>query len=283
MKNFLIKLFIKDYKNVKDAKVRQKYGTLASIFGIISNFIICIMKIILGISFHLISILGDGINNLSDAFTSIVSLIGFKLAAKPADRKHPFGHARIEYIASFIIAIFIELMGFELVIQSFDKILKNESFIKDQLYFIISIIILVFSIIIKLYQCYFNYSLGKTIKSSTLKLTATDSRNDVITSSIVLLGLIISYFTNINLDGYLGIVVGIFIIISTLKYIMEIINQLIGKSPDQEIIDEFIKKIKSYDEVLGIHDLQIHAYGLSSIFATCHVEIDAKKKCIRIS
>lgn len=277
MKNLLIKLFIKDYKNVNNLKVRRRYGTLGACFGIISNLLISSLKMIIGIVFNMVSFIADGVNNLSDAFSSVVSLISFKISSKPADKDHPFGHARMEYVASFIIALFIDFVGIELIIQSINKIIDNHPINNDFSFFIISVIVLSISILLKLYQCYFNYSLGKIINSSTLKLTAMDSRNDVIATSVILIGLIISYFSHFNLDGYLGIAVGLFILISSIKSVIEVVNQLIGQSPEKEVIDSFVKKVTSYEGVLGIHDLQMHSYGISYTFATCHVEIDSKR------
>ncbi len=276
MKHLLIKLFIKNYNDVNDLNVRKKYGILASIFGIITNIFICILKITIGLIFNMISFIGDGINNLSDAFSNIVSLISFKLSSKPADKDHPFGHARIEYIASFIIALFIDFFAIELLIESFEKIFSSSDINNDFSFFIISFVILFISILIKAYQCYFNYSIGKKINSTTLKYTAIDSRNDVITTFVILIGLCISYFAKINLDGYLGVLLALFILFSSIKGVVELTNKLIGAKPDQIIVDKFISKIKSYDGVLGIHDLQMHCYGLNYIFATCHVEIDSK-------
>lgn len=281
MKNILIKLFIKDYRNINRQETRKAYGTLVSFFGIISNTLVCLLKIIFGIIFNMVSVLGDGINNLSDAFSNIVSLIGFKFSSKPADKSHPFGHARIEYIAGFIIALFIDFVGFELIIQSVQKIINNQTNAYDTKFLIIASIVLPISILVKLYQCYFNYSIGKLINSTTLKLTALDSRNDVIATSTVLLGIYISYFSGFNLDGYLGVAVGIFIIFSSIKSVIEVIDQLIGKTPDKKTINQFISYIKAFDGVLGIHDLQIHTYGTNNLFATCHVEIDAEQDVLK--
>lgn len=280
MGKLLARIFIKDYKNVDNPIVRNKYGVVASLFGIISNIIISILKIIIGLLFNMVSFLADGINNLSDAFSSIISLIGFKISSKPADKDHPFGHARMEYISSFIIALFISFVGFELITQSIQKIIANDPINKDISFIIISTILLLISIIVKFTQLFIYYSYGKKIKSETLKITSLDSRNDIIATSTILIGLIISYFTNVNLDGYLGTAVGLFIIISGIKSVIETINELLGQKPDKETIQNLITKIKSYKGVLGIHDLQIHTYGGKNIFASCHVEIDASKNIL---
>lgn len=284
MSKLLIRLFIKDYKNVSDNKVRNSYGTLASIFGIVSNFFICLMKFVVGLLFNIISITADAINNLSDASSSFVSLIGIKLSSKPADSDHPFGHARIEYIAGFIVSILIAALGLILVFNSVETVYlvatNQKSNVKmTNLEFIITIIVLFVAILLKIYQAFFNYKIGKTINSTVLKATAVDSRNDVIATSVVLVGTIISQFFDlgrVSLDGILGILVGVFIGISGYKLIIETADPLLGKSPDIELVNKFSKKIMSYKDVLGIHDLQMHSYGPNVIFATCHVEIDSQ-------
>lgn len=283
MTKLLINLFIKDKNNVHDPKVRRSYGSLASIFGIISNFFICAMKFIVGILFGIISITADAVNNLSDASSSLVSLIGIKLSGKPADSDHPFGHARIEYIAGFIVAILVAALGLLLIYNSAEDIYLvaiGEKHIEKMasLEFIITIVVLVIAILLKIYQAIFNYTIGKRINSSVLKATAVDSRNDVIATSVVLIGTVFSQYITLNrisVDGILGLFVGIFIGISGYKLIIETADPLLGKSPDIEIVNEFTKKIMSYPGILGIHDLQMHSYGPSHIFATCHVEIDS--------
>lgn len=275
MKKLLINLFIKNKDDLSNPIVRKKYGILASIFGIVSNIIVCLLKISAGIIFGLISLVADGLNNLTDASSSIISFIGFKLSSKPADKEHPFGHARIEYIAGFIISLLVAIVGLELVISSFEKLLLWEEAINDLNTIIVTSVILVISILIKLYQCYFNRSIGKLINSTSLIATSVDSRNDVISTSVILLGLIISYFTGFNLDAILGIAVGIFILISGFKLIVETINPLLGEMPSKEVVKSLKDIVLSYEEVLGIHDLQIHAYGPSYTFATLHVEVDS--------
>lgn len=277
MKKLLIKLFIKDKDNIESPIVRKKYGFLASIFGIVSNLIICAFKITLGLLFGLISLVADGMNNLTDASSSIISFIGFKLSSKPADKDHPFGHARIEYIAGFIVSLLVALVGVELIMSSVEKLFLWEEAINDPKTLIITVIVLVFSIGAKLYQCFFNYSIGKKINSTSLKATSIDSRNDAISTFVILIGLIISYFTGFNLDSFLGIAVGIFVLISGFKLIIETANPLLGEKPEKELVKALTDKILSYDEILGIHDLQIHTYGPSYTFATLHVEVDSEK------
>ena len=284
MFTLLTKIFIKNYQNYKDSKVRNDYGTLASIFGIVSNFIICAMKFIVGLLFSIISITADAVNTLADASSSFVSLIGIKLSNKPADNDHPFGHARIEYIAGFVVSILIAALGIVLIYSSIVNIIDVATGAKEivkmeSLEFYITIATLSLAILLKIYQAYVNYSIGKKINSTVLKATATDSRNDVIATSVVLIGTIINYFFTIervSIDGILGSLVGIFIGISGYKLIIETVDPLLGKAPEREIVQELTQKILSYENILGIHDLQMHSYGPNCIFATCHVEIDSQ-------
>ena len=284
MFKLLTKIFIKDSSNVKDNKVRSKYGTLASIFGIISNFIICSLKFVVGLLFNIISITADAVNNLTDASSSFISLIGIKLSNKPADNDHPFGHARIEYIAGFIVSILIAALGIVLIYSSVMDIIDVARGVKvnsrmGTTEFIVTLSILGFAILFKIYQALVNYSVGNKIDSSVLKATAVDSRNDVIMTSVVLIGMIINFFVplgKVSLDGILGCLVGVFIGISGYKLILETVDPLLGKAPEKETVQAFTNKVLSYENILGIHDLQMHSYGPNCIFATCHVEIDSQ-------
>lgn len=279
MDSILVKLFIKDYKNTSSESVRIKYGALASIFGIISNVVICVLKIIVGAFSGALSILADGINNLSDALNSIVALIGFKMSQKKADKEHPYGHQRMEYIAGFIVSVIVCVLGVELILEAVDKIKSNDTSVG---YFYLNIVVLAFAIIVKLYQAILNRSIGKKINSQTLIATATDSRNDVISTSLVLIGLIISRLTGYSLDGYFGLAVGLLVCYSGIKLVIEASNPLIGEAPSKELVLEIEKRIKAHDDVLGIHDLEIHSYGPSIIFASCHVEVDSRGDLISL-
>ncbi len=283
MTKLLIKLFVKNSENINDSKVREHYGLLASIFGIVSNIVVCLMKLILGLIFGLISLVADGLNNLTDAGSSIVSLVGFKLSTKPADSSHPFGHARIEYIAGLIVSLIIVFVGGELIISSVQDIISSfsEEFVPlSDLYFYITLCALAVSILIKLYQGLFYKKIAKRISSATLLAAGCDSRNDVIATSAVLIGLIISKIFSFYIDGYLSLIVGLFILVNGIKLIIETSNPLIGEKPSEELIQKFIKIIKREKNILGYHDLQIHSYGPNIYFATCHVEIDARKNIL---
>jgi len=273
MTNFIIRKFIKNYEDVKDATVREAYGRLGSIVGIIANVVLSVSKISIGSLFNSISITADGVNNLSDASSSVITLIGFKLAGKPADKDHPFGHARFEYIAGLIVAFAILLLGTELIKSSFNKIVNPE--VLD--YGISMIIVLIFSIIVKVWLSKFNGILGDKISSSTIKATSMDARNDVIATSAVLVSVIISKFTGFQIDGYMGVLVALFIIYSGVNILKDIMNPILGELPDPEFISEIENKILSYEGILNIHDLVVHNYGPSRYFATVHAEVDAKQ------
>lgn len=271
MNELLFKLFIKDYNDVKKPQVREAYGKLAGMVGVISNLFLCAIKVIAGVLSASISIIADGINNLSDATSSIITLVGFKLAALPEDEDHPYGHARSEYLAGLIVSIIIIFVGLSLGKSSIGKILHP----KTLTFTFLTIAILVISILVKIWQACFNYKAGIKIDSSTLKATAIDSRNDVIATSIVLLSVIITKYTGINIDGYLGVMVAVFIILSGIGLIKETSSPLLGEAPDEDLVKQIAQMALSYDGVLGIHDLVVHNYGPSKIFASIHIEVDA--------
>lgn len=271
MNELLFKLFIKDYNDVKKPQVREAYGKLAGMVGVISNLFLCAIKVIAGVLSASISIIADGINNLSDATSSIITLVGFKLAALPEDEDHPYGHARSEYLAGLIVSIIIIFVGLSLGKSSIGKIIHP----KTLTFTFLTIAILVISILVKIWQACFNYKAGIKIDSSTLKATAIDSRNDVIATSIVLLSVIITKYTGINIDGYLGVMVAVFIILSGIGLIKETSSPLLGEAPDEDLVKQIAQMALSYDGVLGIHDLVVHNYGPSKIFASIHIEVDA--------
>ena len=262
---------MKDYKNTKDPVVRAKYGTLSGVVGIISNLILCTIKILAGMLSGSVSIMADGINNLSDAASSIVTLIGFKLSTKPADEDHPFGHERIEYISGMIVAFIIIIIGLSLLKSSIEKII-NPTDVETNIYIYI---ILCISILLKLWQGIFNRKMGKKINSTALLATSQDSINDVISTVVVLIGIIITALTSFNIDGYLGILVSLFILKSGIDLVKETAKPLIGVAPTKEEIEEISNKILSYEGILGIHDLVFHSYGPNKKFITVHTEVDS--------
>lgn len=272
MTNFLVRKFIRDYKNIKNTNVRNSYGKLAGIVGIICNTILFFMKITVGSIFGYVSVTADAINNLSDASSSIVSLIGFKMSGKPADSEHPYGHGRYEYLSGLIVAVLIMVIGVELLKSSVEKVIYPS----EAEFSFIAVGVLVISILLKLWMALFNYSLGKKIKSATLKATGADSRNDVISTSAVLLAMLISYFLEIQLDGIMGILVSLFILYSGIGIIKDTLDPLLGKAPEREFVEEIRNKILTYPGVLGTHDLLVHDYGPGRQFASVHVEMAAE-------
>lgn len=272
MVNFLAKLFIKDHENTGDSAVRKQYGKLAGIVGILSNGLLCAMKIVIGLVTGSIAIVADGINNLADASSSIITLIGFKLAAAPEDKDHPYGHARIEYLTGLFISVLIIVLGLQLLRSSFDKVLHP-----DPLSFrYLTVVILVIAIGIKVWQAFFNIRLGKKINSVALMATGADSRNDVISTSAVLLSIIIGKLFHLQLDGYMGCLVALFILWSGIQLIRETSSPLLGEAPDQELVDAIADTVLSQEGIIGIHDLVVHNYGPGKIFASIHIEVDAK-------
>ncbi|MBS7220838.1 MAG: cation diffusion facilitator family transporter [Candidatus Metalachnospira sp.] len=272
MQNWLVKKFVHDYENVHDINVRASYGKLSGKVGIFCNAFLFAVKFIMGTISGSVSITADAVNNLSDAASSVISLIGFKMAEKPADEDHPYGHARYEYLSGLTVAVMIILIGFELFKTSFDKVIHPSTV--D--FSIVLVIVLAVSILIKLWMAFFNKSLGKKINSSALEATAADSRNDVISTSAVLVAAVISHFFKINLDGYMGIAVAVFILYSGIGLVKDTLDPLLGKAPEPELVDYIQKKILSYDGVLGTHDLMIHDYGPGRKFASVHVEMAAE-------
>ena len=270
------KLFIKDYENTSDQEVRFRCGVVAGIFGIISNVILCVFKILVGVFSGSVAIVADAINNLSDAASSVVTVFGFKLSNRPADREHPFGHARYEYIAAFIIAFAVVLIGVLLLKQSIEKIITPES-VNISAY---TYVVLAVSIVLKILQGLIYKNFGKTINSEALKASAADSRNDVFTTIAVLISTIVIDVTGVNIDGYAGLVVSVVIIIFSIKLLKETINPLLGTVPDKELVAKISEKLRQYDEVLGFHDLMIHSYGPAITYASVHVEVDGSKNFI---
>jgi cation diffusion facilitator family transporter len=277
MTDFIIKKFIKDYENVNEQRVRESYGITASITGIILNTLLSIGKILTGIIFNSISVTADGVNNLSDGASSVITLIGFKISSKPADKDHPFGHARMEYLTGLILGIAVILVGVELIKSSFDKIMNPTKTI----FSIEMIVVLIVSVLIKLWISLFYKKLGDKISSATLKASSTDSRNDVISTIVVILSLLVSKATGYEVDGYVGILVALFILYSGYDILRDILNPLLGEMPDKEFIESIENKILSYDGIVNIHDLVVHNYGPNRYFASVHAEVDAKEDIMK--
>lgn len=273
MVNFLIKTFIKNSENTENPKIRQKYGTLSSIVGIICNVLLFLIKYAMVTLSHSISIVSDAFNNLSDCAGCLVTLLGYKMASKPADKNHPFGHGRMEYLTSLIIAALIIFVGIELLKNSVEKII-NPVEIRFSFAVLFS---LVFSIAVKLWMAVFNAELGKKINSSVLTATAKDSKSDVIATSATLIALICSLFTALPVDGVMGLLVSVFILKSGYDIVKDTVDELLGKPADPEIINNIKEYVLKNDKIIGIHDLIIHSYGPGNIIGSCHVEVKSNE------
>lgn len=271
MTKLIKNIFLKN-KDAETPSGREYYGRVAGIVGIVCNLILSILKFIVGYLSNSVSITADATNNISDAGSSIVTLVGFRLSEKPADEDHPYGHARIEYITGLIISFLILLVGFETLKTSFNKILHPE----ESIFSWVTVGVLVASIAMKLWLSSFNTNLAKAIKSKTLEATAADSRNDCISTGAVLLSTLIAKFFGFNLDGFIGVGVAIVILVSGINLIKETVGPLLGQAPSREIFNMIEEGILSYDNVLGVHDLMVHSYGPGSYFASAHIEMDAK-------
>lgn len=275
MTSLLVKLFIRDSENIKSPSVRRAYGTLASVVGIILNLLIAGAKVIVGTLFGAISIQADGINNFSDAGSQIISLISFKMASKPADKEHPFGHARIEYVASMIVSFLILVISFNLLSESVTKLLSGESGVEFSW---IMIIVLGISIIVKLWLCLFNSRLARKINSSVMKATSADSFSDAIATFAVLVSMIIFKLTGFGrADAIMGIIVAVVIFIAGVKILDETKNSILGHAADPETVEDISKIVASYPDALGIHDMVVHNYGPGIIIASLHIEVDGSK------
>lgn len=251
---------------------REKYGKRASIFCIICNVILCLAKGTVGFIAGALSIIADAANNLSDASSNIISFIGFKLASKPADKDHPYGHGRYEYLAGFIVSLLILVVGVELMRSGVEKIITPT----EAEFSIAVIIVLSLSIIVKCLMMIVCYRIGAKIGAKTISAIGADSRNDMIATTAVLIALIISELSGVNLDGYMAIAVSLFIFISGIKIVKDTLNPLLGQAPSKELVEHIKNKIANYKEVLGIHDLIVHDYGPGRMFASVHAEMSDK-------
>lgn len=270
----LKKTFIKDYKNVSSASVRYRYGLLAGVFGILTNVVLFVMKIVFGLIAGSISVVADAVNNLSDAGSSGVTVVGFKLSNRPPDKEHPFGHARYEYITGLVVAFIVLIIGGTLLKSSIERIISPE-LIEASVW---TAAVLVISIFLKTIQGMLYTDFGKAINSPSLSASATDSRNDVISTSLVLVSTVGAIFLPeifSKVDSYLGIAVSLFIIVSGVKLVKETVDPLLGGVPDKELVAKIREKFKDYPEILGTHDLMVHSYGPGKVFATIHAEVDA--------
>ena len=269
MTNLLTKLFIRNSDDINNPVVRKHYGTLAGAVGIFCNLLLFTIKILAGLLTGAISIVADAFNNLSDAGSSIVTLIGFRMAGKPADHDHPFGHGRIEYIAGLIVSALILLMGFELLKSSVEKILNPTPLESSN----ISILILIVSVCIKLWMGFFNRKIGKKLNATAMIATSADSFNDCVATTAVLIGFLVFKFANINLDGYMGVAVALFVMWAGYNTAKDTIEPLLGLAPDPEFVLNVKNCVLERKEILGIHDMHVHDYGPGRVYVSMHAEI----------
>ena len=276
MTELLSRLFVKNRKNVTDPTVRAAYGTLGSVTGILLNLLLFAAKFTVGVLFGSVSIRADGMNNLSDAASQLISLFSFRISSKPADREHPFGHARIEYVASMIVSLLILLVGGDLLRESIEKIFSP---VLPELRWA-AVFVLAASILVKLWLFLFNRTIGKRIDSAVMKATATDSLSDALSTGVVLIStLVLLLFPDckINFDAYMGAIVAILIIVAGVRLWLESKNSILGEAPAEEIVEGIRALVAEYPDALGIHDLVVHNYGPGRIIAALHVEVDGKR------
>ncbi len=278
MVGLLEKLFIKDSQNISSDKTRQCYGVLCGALGIFLNCILFAGKFAAGVITNSIGIMADAFNNLSDAGSSVIMLIGFRVAGQKPDSEHPFGHGRIEYISGLIVSVFILLMAIELVKTSVSKLMHPQSVA----YTNVALAILVISIFVKLYMFYYNRTVGKKINSAAMQATAIDSISDTVATLFVLVASIVAKVTGLSIDGYCGIIVGLFIFYAGMNAAKETISPLLGQPAEQEFVDQIEEIVLSHEPIIGIHDLVVHNYGPGRVMISLHAEVPADKDILEI-
>lgn len=273
MTKLLLRLFVKGAQNPDDPAVRLAVGKLAGVVGILCNGLLCLGKVLVGTLSGSVAIVADGVNNLSDAASSVVTLLGFRMAQQPADADHPYGHARYEYISGLVVAALILVIGADLAQSSVEKILSPEPVDTAPVLFGV----LIGSILVKLWMSRFFAGLGRHIQSTTLQATSVDSRNDVIASAAVLAGCLVEKFAHLTVDGYVGLAVAAFILWSGVDIARETISPLLGQGADRGLAEQLSALVLSHEKVLGLHDLLVHDYGPGQCFASVHVEMSAQE------
>ena len=271
MTDILLRLFIKNYEDTQNPAVRSAIGKLAGLTGIVCNCLLTVLKLVIGLLVGSMAIIADGVNNLSDAASSLTTLLGFRMAQRPADKQHPYGHARYEYLSGLAVAALILLIGAELVKSSIAKIINPQPIDISA----VTIALLAASVAVKLWMSGFYKALGKKINSTALYATSVDSRNDVISTCAVLLGCLVNYLFALNIDGYVGLAVAIFILYSSIGIAKDTISPLLGQQADEEMVDKITELVLSHEKVLGVHDLLVHDYGPGRCYASAHVELSA--------
>ncbi|NNJ28190.1 cation diffusion facilitator family transporter [Lacrimispora defluvii] len=269
MTDFFVRIFVKDYKNTEDSLVRTRYGLMASVVGIFCNILLFTAKLLTGLLINSISVMADAFNNLSDAASSIIGFIGVKMAGKPADEEHPFGHGRVEYIAAFIVAFLVIQVGFSLFKTSIDKILHPQ----EMSFHTVSVIILILSVLVKLWMALFNRTLGNRIQSAVMKATAADSMGDVITTTSTILSVVIYGIWGLNIDGIVGVIVSVIVMWAGIRIAKDTLTPLIGEPIDPKLYQEITDFVEAYEGIVGSHDLIVHNYGPTRSMASIHAEV----------
>lgn len=269
MTDFLVRIFIRDRENVQDAKVRTAYGVLASVVGICCNILLFLVKLAGGLLMGSISVMADAFNNLSDAASSIISFIGVKLAGRPADEAHPFGHGRYEYIAAFVVAFLVLEVGFSCLKSALGKVFHPEEVSFDWTI----VILLALSVLVKVWLALFNRKLGRRIHSKVMQATAADSFGDVLVTSATVLSLFVGKWTGLSVDGYMGVIVSVVVLLAGFNIAKDTLKPLLGEAIDREVYDRITAKVEGYDGILGSHDLIVHNYGPTHSMATIHAEV----------
>ncbi len=277
MVTLLARFFIKDYKNTDSIEVRNKYGFICSVTGIILNILLFAIKLFAGFLANSVSVLADAFNNLSDAGSSLVTLFGFKAASRKPDSDHPFGHGRYEYISGLVVSIMIIMMGFEFVKSSISKIVSGEN---NTEFTLLTGGILVVSILVKFYMFFYNKAVGKKISSPSLIATGTDAISDCGATTVIIVSALISKFTDFATDGWCGLAVSFFIIAAGINAAKETINPLLGQAPSKEFVESVTKLLLDHDEIVGIHDLVVHDYAPGHVMISVHAEISDKSDII---
>lgn len=274
MTDFLVKLFVKNHTQTANISVRKQYGKLAGVVGIVINTVLCLLKIVSGLLFHSISLIADGVNNLSDMANSVITLVGFHLAAKPADKDHPFGHARYEYITGLLVSFLILLLGLSLLKTAVESIF----FPKETVFHTVAVLVMAFAVLLKLWMFFFYRNIAKRTDSVALFATAQDSLNDVFSTGGILICFLLGKYFHLPLDGYVGAAVSLLVLYSGWGLINQTLNPLLGEAPKEELVREIETEILAFHEsIIGIHDLVVHQYGAGQCFATVHVEFPASQ------
>ncbi len=278
MTELLVKRFVRDSEDINSPAVRQRYGMLSGVVGIVCNVLLSCAKLVIGLVSGSISVLSDALNNVSDVVSSLVTIFGYRAASKPADEDHPYGHGRTEYLASLTIGVLIVYLGISLLTESVKKVISPEELRPD----VISLAVLFMSAALKVWLSAFNKKLGKKINSPVMMATSQDARNDVMTTSAAFIGVAAAFFTDLPVDGVMGAVVSVYVILSGVNVLRETADDIIGRPGDAEMVERINEIAAGYPRILGIHDVLIHDYGPGRVLASCHAEVSADEKLMEI-